>query len=125
MCFGVLAWVVMGLCVYVCILFISITYKTLQHHRNHNITHTHTNKTKKSITTPLPPPAGINIEVVDQGVNGVVISSLVRNGAVHKDARLHAGDFILSVNNESMRNITNSQARAILRRTQLVSTDVR
>ncbi|MPC50808.1 Multiple PDZ domain protein [Portunus trituberculatus] len=68
---------------------------------------------------------GINIEVVDQGVNGVVISSLVRNGAVHKDGRLHAGDLILSVNNESMRNITNSQARAILRRTQLVSTDVR
>ncbi|KAK8394133.1 hypothetical protein O3P69_006374 [Scylla paramamosain] len=67
---------------------------------------------------------GINIEVVDQGVNGVVISSLVRNGAVHKDGRLHAGDLILSVNNESMRNITNSQARAILRRTQLVSTDV-
>ncbi|XP_042870689.1 multiple PDZ domain protein-like isoform X1 [Penaeus japonicus] len=67
---------------------------------------------------------GVNIEVVDQGVNGVVVSSLVRNGAVHKDGRLHAGDFILSVNNESMRNITNSQARAILRRTQLVSTDV-
>lgn len=58
-------------------------------------------------------------------MNGVVVSSLVRNGAVHKDGRLHAGDFILSVNNESMRNITNSQARAILRRTQLVSTDVR
>ncbi|KAK4290511.1 hypothetical protein Pmani_036591 [Petrolisthes manimaculis] len=67
---------------------------------------------------------GVNIEVVDQGVNGVVVSSLVRNGAVHKDGRLHAGDLILSVNNESMRNITNSQARAILRRTQLVSTDV-
>nr|XP_045586609.1 multiple PDZ domain protein-like [Procambarus clarkii] len=67
---------------------------------------------------------GVNIEVVDQGVNGVVVSSLVRNGAVHKDSRLHAGDFILSVNNESMRNITNSQARAILRRTQLISTDV-
>ncbi|CAL4059079.1 unnamed protein product, partial [Meganyctiphanes norvegica] len=67
---------------------------------------------------------GVNIEVVDHGINGVVVSSLVRNGAVHKDGRLHAGDFILSVNNESMRNITNSQARAILRRTQLVSTDV-
>ena len=63
--------------------------------------------------------------MVDHGVNGVVISSLVRNGAVHKDTRLHAGDYILSVNNESFKNITNSQARAILRRTQLVSTDVK
>ena len=70
-------------------------------------------------------PLGINVEVVDGGVNGVVITSINRGGAVHRDGRLKAGDCLISVNHESMRFATNAQARAILRRTQLVSTDVR
>ena len=70
-------------------------------------------------------PLGVNVEVVDAGVDGVVITSVTRGGAVHRDGRLQTGDFLISVNNETMRFATNAQARAILRRTQLVSTDVR
>ena len=66
----------------------------------------------------------MNVEVVDQGINGVAVSSLVRGGAVHQDGRIRAGDLVLAVNNEPMVNVSNSQARAIIRRTQLVSSDV-
>ena len=70
-------------------------------------------------------PLGINVEVVDGGINGVVVTSVTRGGAVQRDGRLKAGDYLVSVNHETMRSATNAQARAILRRTQLVSTDVR
>lgn len=70
-------------------------------------------------------PLGINVEVVDGGASGVVVTSIAKGGAVHRDARLRPGDYLVSVNHESMRCATNAQARAILRRTQLVSTDVR
>lgn len=65
------------------------------------------------------------MEVADKGINGVIVTSISEGGAVYKDGRIQVGDYILSVNNESMKRITNSQARAIMRRTQLVSTDVR
>lgn len=67
---------------------------------------------------------GIVIDVVDKGINGVIVRSIGRDGAVHRDGHIQTGDYIVSVNNENMRRITNSQARAIMRRTQLVSTDV-
>ena len=70
-------------------------------------------------------PLGINVEVVDGGASGVVITSIAKGGAIHRDGRLRPGDYLVSVNHESMRFATNAQARAILRRTQLVSTDVR
>ena len=70
-------------------------------------------------------PLGVNVEVVDGGINGVVITSVTRGGAIHRDGRLRMGDYLVSVNHETMRFATNAQARAILRRTQLVSTDVR
>jgi len=70
-------------------------------------------------------PLGINVEVVDGGVSGVLVTSVTKGGAVHRDGRIRVGDFLVSVNHETMRSATNAQARAILRRTQLVSTDVR
>ena len=70
-------------------------------------------------------PLGVNVEVVDGGCSGVLITSVTKGGAVHRDGRLRPGDYLVSVNNETMRYATNAQARAILRRTQLVSTDVR
>ena len=70
-------------------------------------------------------PLGVNVEVVDAGVNGVVMTSVTRGGAIHRDGRLRMGDYLISVNHETMRFATNAQARAILRRTQLVSTDIR
>lgn len=70
-------------------------------------------------------PLGINVEVVDGGASGVLVTSVAKGGAVHRDGRIRTGDFLVSVNHETMRFATNAQARAILRRTQLVSTDVR
>ncbi|XP_076440217.1 multiple PDZ domain protein-like isoform X4 [Babylonia areolata] len=67
---------------------------------------------------------GINVETVDKGINGCVIKSIIPGGAVHKDGRLQPGDYIVSINNESLRRITNAQARAILRRTSLLSSDI-
>lgn len=67
---------------------------------------------------------GLDLEVVEKGVNGAIVRRVVPDGVVHRDGRLQVGDYVLSVNNESMRRITNSQCRSIMRRTQLISTDV-
>ncbi|RWS31496.1 multiple PDZ domain protein-like protein, partial [Leptotrombidium deliense] len=69
-------------------------------------------------------PLGLTLELVDRGINGMVVKSLARNGAVHKDGRIQVGDFLIAINSESLRNVTNSQARAILRRAQLLTTDI-
>lgn len=54
----------------------------------------------------------------------MIVKLLNPNGAIAKDARLRLGDYLVSINNESLRNVTNSQARAILRRAQLMSGDI-
>lgn len=61
---------------------------------------------------------------VDEGINGCVIKRIESNSACAKDGRLKIGDFLLSVNNEQMRILTNSNARAILNRASLSSKDV-
>ncbi|ODM96114.1 Multiple PDZ domain protein [Orchesella cincta] len=67
---------------------------------------------------------GINVELVDEGKNGVMVTSVAIGGPFARDGRIHAGDFLVAINNESMRNVTNAQARAILRRAQLFSKDL-
>jgi len=68
---------------------------------------------------------GLTVETTDKGVNGCIVKTLSPNGAVAKDGRIVVGDYILTVNNESMRRISNAQARAILRRACLLGTDIR
>lgn len=70
-------------------------------------------------------PLGINVELVDEGKNGVMVTSVAIGGPFARDGRIHAGDYLLAINNESLRNVTNAQARAILRRAQLFSKDLR
>ena len=65
------------------------------------------------------------VEVQDKAVSGCVVKTIDTGGAVGKDGRISVGDFIIAINNESMKRITNSQARAIIRRTSLLSTDIR
>ena len=60
----------------------------------------------------------------DEGVNGCVILKVEPNTACARDNRLKVGDYLLSVNNEQMRNLTNSSARGILNRASLSSSDV-
>lgn len=70
-------------------------------------------------------PLGINVELIDDGVNGVMVTSVAVGGPFHRDGRIQAGDYLIAVNNEHLRNVTNAQARAILRRAQLFSKDLR
>ena len=65
------------------------------------------------------------MDSVDKGVNGMLVVAVVGGGCIAHDGRIVPGDYLVSVNNESLRKVTNSQARAILRRTQLLSTDIR
>ena len=59
---------------------------------------------------------------VDDGVNGCCIQSIA---SPSMDIYLKQGDFILSVNNENMRKISNAQARTIIRRASLIGSDIR
>ncbi|KAJ8883350.1 hypothetical protein PR048_015193 [Dryococelus australis] len=68
---------------------------------------------------------GISVDAVDKGENGMLVIALAANGAMARDGRVIPGDYLISVNNESLRRVTNGQARAILRRAQLLSTDIR
>lgn len=68
---------------------------------------------------------GLSVDSVDKGVNGMLVVAVAGGGCIAHDGRIVPGDYLLSVNNESLRKVTNSQARAILRRTQLLSTDIR
>ena len=58
-------------------------------------------------------------------MNGCVVKQVLPGGAIEKDGRIIVGDYILTINNESMRRITNAQARAILRRASLLGQDIR
>ncbi|XP_063241818.1 multiple PDZ domain protein isoform X2 [Bacillus rossius redtenbacheri] len=69
-------------------------------------------------------PLGISVDAVDRGENGMLVIALAANGAMARDGRVVPGDYLISVNNESLRRVTNAQARAILRRAQLLSADI-
>lgn len=61
---------------------------------------------------------------VDEGMNGCCVLKIEPNSACARDGRLKCGDYLLSVNNEQMRHLSNSSARAILTRASLISNDV-
>ena len=69
--------------------------------------------------------SGLTVDGADRPGNGCEVKSISPLGAVSKDGRLRVGDQVTSVNNENLRSVTSSQARAILRRASLVGTDVR
>ena len=59
---------------------------------------------------------------IDEGVNGCCIRSITTTST---DICLKSDDFILSMNNENMRKISNAQARSIIRRASLIGSDIR
>ncbi|XP_052685137.1 multiple PDZ domain protein-like isoform X11 [Crassostrea angulata] len=69
-------------------------------------------------------PLGLTVEAVDKGANGCTVKTMTPLGAFSKDGRVQQGDYIVSINNESMRRITSAQARAIIRRASLQGLDV-
>lgn len=54
----------------------------------------------------------------------MIVKGISSYGAVAVDGRIEVGDDLLSINSESLRNVTNSQARAIIRRAQLLTSDI-
>ena len=59
---------------------------------------------------------GLTVESVDQGINGCIVKSITTLGAIAQDGRLQVGDYIVAINNESLKHVSSAQVRAILRR---------
>lgn len=67
---------------------------------------------------------GMTVSALRDGA-GVFIRSVVSGGAISKDGRLKVGDGILAFNGEPTTNLTNTQARAMLRRHSLIGPELR
>jgi len=67
---------------------------------------------------------GLVLESADLGVNGCIVKSITQTGPIGKDGRLQLGDYLIAINSESLRHVSNAQIRAILRRAAL-QTDLR
>ena len=59
-------------------------------------------------------------ETEDRSLNGCLVRNVVSGSAAEKDKRLKEGDFVIAVNNESLKGASTAQAKAILRRASLL-----
>ncbi|XP_029615969.1 multiple PDZ domain protein isoform X8 [Salmo trutta] len=66
---------------------------------------------------------GMTVSSIKDGL-GMYIRSIIHGGSISRDGRLGVGDLILVINGESMANLTNTQARAMLRRHSLIGPDL-
>ncbi|XP_056121024.1 multiple PDZ domain protein [Rhinichthys klamathensis goyatoka] len=66
---------------------------------------------------------GMTVSALRDG-SGIIIRSVVHGGSISKDGRLAVGDGIVAINGESSTNLTNAQARAMLRRHSLIGPDL-
>ena len=64
---------------------------------------------------------------VDEGVNGCYVRSIAptTTTTLARQQILRPGDYILSINNENMKKISNAQARSVIRRASLIGSDIR
>uniref|UniRef100_A0A1I8AVQ8 PDZ domain-containing protein n=1 Tax=Steinernema glaseri TaxID=37863 RepID=A0A1I8AVQ8_9BILA len=70
-------------------------------------------------------PLGVTLDAeIDKGVNGCVVKSICSKKAFGQDGRIQTGDYLVKINNETLRNVTSAQARAILKRTNLIGTQI-
>ena len=68
-------------------------------------------------------PLGVVVDAeIDKGINGCVVKSICSKKAIGRDGRVQVGDYLVKINTESLRNVTNAQAKAILKRTNLIGT---
>ena len=49
------------------------------------------------------------MDIEDGGLNGMVVRSLTRGGPLARDGRLQPGDYLVNVNNENMRGVSQNQ----------------
>lgn len=61
----------------------------------------------------------------DKDGTGMIVRSVIHGGSISRDGRINVGDCILSINEESSTNLTNAQARAMLRRHSLSGPEIR
>ncbi|XP_071235425.1 multiple PDZ domain protein-like isoform X4 [Salvelinus alpinus] len=66
---------------------------------------------------------GMTVSAVKDGL-GMHIRSIIHGGSISRDGRLGVGDLILAINGEPTANLTNTQARAMLRRHSLIGPDM-
>lgn len=60
-----------------------------------------------------------------KGPNGCSVRSIEPESVISKDGRLQVGDYVLAINNETLKNVSDAQARSLLRRTSLLGKDFR
>lgn len=63
---------------------------------------------------------GIQVDIEDEGINGLVVRAVTPGGTLARDGRIHPGDNLVAVNGEVMRKASHSQALDILRRTHMI-----
>uniref|UniRef100_A0AAQ6A165 Multiple PDZ domain protein n=1 Tax=Amphiprion ocellaris TaxID=80972 RepID=A0AAQ6A165_AMPOC len=66
---------------------------------------------------------GMTVSAMKGGL-GMLIRSIIHGGSISRDGRLGVGDLILAINGEPTANLTNAQARAMLRRHSLIGPDL-
>ncbi|CAB1430312.1 unnamed protein product [Pleuronectes platessa] len=66
---------------------------------------------------------GMTVSAMKDGL-GMLIRSIIHGGSISRDGRLGVGDLILAINGEPTANMTNAQARAMLRRHSLIEPDL-
>ncbi|KAM9426794.1 LOW QUALITY PROTEIN: multiple PDZ domain protein [Pholidichthys leucotaenia] len=66
---------------------------------------------------------GMTVSAMKDGL-GMLIRSIIHGGSISRDGRLGVGDLILAINGEPTANLTNAQARAMLRRHSLIGPDM-
>uniref|UniRef100_A0A915LJ55 PDZ domain-containing protein n=1 Tax=Meloidogyne javanica TaxID=6303 RepID=A0A915LJ55_MELJA len=70
-------------------------------------------------------PLGVVLDAdADKAINGCVAKNICSKKALAKDGRIQPGDFIVKINGENLRNVTNAQARAILKRANLIGAHI-
>uniref|UniRef100_A0A8C4U933 Multiple PDZ domain crumbs cell polarity complex component n=1 Tax=Falco tinnunculus TaxID=100819 RepID=A0A8C4U933_FALTI len=77
-------------------------------------------------TMPLDPAGKVKWMTVSSNKDGsgMIVRSVIHGGSISRDGRIGVGDCILSINEESTTNLTNAQARAVLRRHSLIGPDI-
>uniref|UniRef100_A0A672GTG0 Multiple PDZ domain crumbs cell polarity complex component n=1 Tax=Salarias fasciatus TaxID=181472 RepID=A0A672GTG0_SALFA len=66
---------------------------------------------------------GMTVSAMKGGL-GMLIRSIIHGGSISRDGRLGVGDLILGINGEATANLTNAQARAMLRRHSLIGPEL-
>ncbi|XP_041954012.1 multiple PDZ domain protein [Alosa sapidissima] len=66
---------------------------------------------------------GMTVSALKDG-SGIIIRSVVNGGSISQDGRLCVGDGIVAINGEPTTNLSNAQARALLRRHSLLAPDI-